>query len=99
MKLFIFGTIFGIVLNTVGFSGLAKLADVGVNKVQTVAKEAAERRSNFASETEFLELVAKVKRENTEELEAVHRKRIEAAQERLKQKGVYIDLVNEMKDE
>ena len=40
-----------------------------------------------------------MKRENTEELEAVHRKRIEAAQERLKQKGVYIDLVNEMKDE
>jgi hypothetical protein len=44
MKLFIFGTIFGIVLNTVGFSGLAKLADVGVNKVQTVAKEAAETK-------------------------------------------------------
>jgi hypothetical protein len=42
MKLFIMGTVFGIVLNTVGFSGLAKIADFGVNKVQSVAKEAVE---------------------------------------------------------
>lgn len=41
MKYFIFGTIFGIVLNTVGFTGLAKVADAGVSKVQSVAKESA----------------------------------------------------------
>lgn len=41
MKGFIAGTIFGIVICTVGFSGIARLFDNGVNKVQEVAKEAA----------------------------------------------------------
>jgi hypothetical protein len=42
MKGFIFGTIFGIVICTVGFSGIAKIFDYGVAKVQSVAKEAAQ---------------------------------------------------------
>jgi uncharacterized membrane protein YtjA (UPF0391 family) len=41
MKYFILGTIFGIIVNTVGFTGLAKVADAGVSKVQSVAKESA----------------------------------------------------------
>jgi hypothetical protein len=40
MREFIIGTIFGIVICTVGFSGLAKLADTGVSKIQEVTKEA-----------------------------------------------------------
>jgi hypothetical protein len=42
MKTFILGTIFGIVLCTVGLSGLAKVFDNGVHKVQEVAKDAAQ---------------------------------------------------------
>jgi len=42
MRLFIAGAVFGIVLCTVGFSGLAKVFDNGVHKVQEVAKEAAQ---------------------------------------------------------
>ena len=41
MKSFIFGTVFGIVICTVGFSGIARMFDHGVSKVQEVAKEAA----------------------------------------------------------
>jgi hypothetical protein len=41
MKGFIAGTIFGIVICTVGFTGIARLFDNGVSKVQEVAKEAA----------------------------------------------------------
>jgi hypothetical protein len=41
MKVFIVGTIFGILICTVGFSGLARMVDNGVTKVQSVAKEAA----------------------------------------------------------
>ena len=41
MKMFIAGTIFGLVIATVGFSGLAKMLDNGVTKVQEVSKEAA----------------------------------------------------------
>ena len=41
MKSFIIGTVFGIVVCTVGFSGIARMFDHGVNKVQEVAKEAA----------------------------------------------------------
>lgn len=40
MKFFA-GVIFGIVLATIGFSGLASLGDKGVQKVQEVAKEAS----------------------------------------------------------
>jgi hypothetical protein len=41
MKTFIIGTIFGILISTVGISGIAKMMDNGVNKVQQVSKEAA----------------------------------------------------------
>jgi hypothetical protein len=41
MKGFIAGTVFGIVICTVGFTGIARLFDNGVSKVQEVAKEAA----------------------------------------------------------
>jgi len=39
MKNFILGTIFGIVISTVGFSGIAKLLDNGVNKTKTIVQE------------------------------------------------------------
>jgi hypothetical protein len=42
MKAFVLGTIFGIVLCTVGLSGIAKMFDNGVSKVQQVTKEAAQ---------------------------------------------------------
>lgn len=41
MKGFILGTIFGIVICTVGFSGIARMLDTGVTKVQEYSKEAA----------------------------------------------------------
>ena len=41
MKTFILGAIFGLVVATVGFSGLARMFDNGVAKVQEVSKEAA----------------------------------------------------------
>jgi hypothetical protein len=41
MKGFIIGTVFGIAVCTVGFSGIARMFDNGLNKVQEVAKEAA----------------------------------------------------------
>lgn len=42
MKAFIAGTVFGIVLCTVGLTGIAKIFDNGVNKVQQVTREAAQ---------------------------------------------------------
>ena len=41
MKGFILGTIFGIMIVTVGFSGMARIFDNGLAKVQEVSKEAA----------------------------------------------------------
>ena len=41
MKGFILGTVFGIVICTVGFSGIAKIFDNGLSKVQEISKEAA----------------------------------------------------------
>ena len=41
MKAFIAGTVFGLVLATVGFSGIARIMDNGVSKVQEISKEAA----------------------------------------------------------
>jgi len=41
MKTFILGTIFGIVVATVGFSGIAKMLDNGVEKTKAVAIEGA----------------------------------------------------------
>lgn len=36
---FIYGVIFGIVIATVGFSGIAKMADKGVDKIKEVTVE------------------------------------------------------------
>ena len=36
---FIYGVIFGIVIATVGFSGVARMLDNGVNKVKEVTAE------------------------------------------------------------
>jgi hypothetical protein len=41
MKTFVIGTIFGILICTVGVAGIAKIFDNGVAKVQDVAKEAS----------------------------------------------------------
>ena len=41
MKMFVFGTIFGLVLATVGFSGLARIVDKGVDTVKTQSQEMA----------------------------------------------------------
>ena len=37
---FVAGVVVGVVICTVGFSGIARMIDNGVNKVQEVAKEA-----------------------------------------------------------
>jgi hypothetical protein len=41
MKSFIIGTIFGLVLATVGFSGIAKMLDRGVDSVKEKSVEMA----------------------------------------------------------
>jgi len=41
MRNFILGTIFGIVVATVGFSGIAKMLDNGVEKTKSIAVESA----------------------------------------------------------
>ena len=41
MKAFILGTIFGLVLATVGFSGIARILDHGVDTVKTHSQEMA----------------------------------------------------------
>ena len=41
MKAFVLGTVFGILICTVGLSGIAKILDNSVSKVQEVSKEAA----------------------------------------------------------
>jgi hypothetical protein len=41
MKAFIVGTIFGLVLATVGFSGIARILDHGVETVKTQSQELA----------------------------------------------------------
>jgi hypothetical protein len=38
---FIFGTIFGIVVASVGFTGVVKMLDTGMEKVKAVATEQA----------------------------------------------------------
>lgn len=39
MKNFLVGSVFGIIIATVGFSGIAKMLDNGVNKVKEVSQE------------------------------------------------------------
>ena len=41
MKNFLIGVVVGIILTTVGFSGIARIFDNGLNKVQEISKEAA----------------------------------------------------------
>jgi hypothetical protein len=41
MKNFLIGTVFGIIVATVGFSGIAKMLDNGVDKVKQVTVEQA----------------------------------------------------------
>jgi hypothetical protein len=41
MKGFVLGTIFGVVIATVGFSGIAKMLDKGVDTVKTHSQELA----------------------------------------------------------
>ncbi len=41
MKGFILGTIFGVLICTVGLTGIARILDNGVTKIQEVSKEAA----------------------------------------------------------
>ena len=41
MRSFIAGTIFGLVLATVGFSGIARMLDKGVDTVKTQSQEMA----------------------------------------------------------
>lgn len=41
MKMFIIGTIFGIMVSTVGFSGIAKMLDNGIEKTKEIAVEGA----------------------------------------------------------
>jgi hypothetical protein len=42
MKNFLIGTVFGIVVATVGFSGVARMLDNGVNKVKETVQEKAQ---------------------------------------------------------
>ena len=42
MTNFIVGTIFGIVIATVGFSGISRIIDSGVNKVKETVQERAQ---------------------------------------------------------
>ena len=41
MNNFILGTIFGIVISTVGFSGIARMLDNGLEKTKSIAIEGA----------------------------------------------------------
>lgn len=41
MKSFIVGVVVGIIISTVGFSGVAQILDHGVNKVKTTSQELA----------------------------------------------------------
>ena len=41
MRNFIFGTIFGIIVATVGFSGVARIVDNGIEKTKELATESA----------------------------------------------------------
>jgi len=41
MKMFIIGTVFGLILATVGFSGIARIMDKGVETVKSQSTELA----------------------------------------------------------
>jgi hypothetical protein len=39
MKMFIVGTVFGLLLATVGFSGIARMLDRGVNTIKSTSQD------------------------------------------------------------
>ena len=41
MKMFLLGTVFGLVLATVGFGGMARMLDKGIDTVKTQSQEMA----------------------------------------------------------
>jgi hypothetical protein len=41
MKAFVLGTVFGLILATVGFSGIARIFDKGIETVKTQSQELA----------------------------------------------------------
>ena len=41
MRYFVIGTVFGLVLATVGFSGIARMLDKGVDTIKTQSQEIA----------------------------------------------------------
>ena len=41
MKAFVAGTVFGLILATVGFSGIARIFDKGIDTVKTQSQELA----------------------------------------------------------
>ena len=41
MKNFVIGTVFGLILATVGFSGIARMLDKGVDTIKTQSQEIA----------------------------------------------------------
>ena len=41
MKMFVIGTVFGIVISTVGFTGIARIVDNGIEKTKAIAVEGA----------------------------------------------------------
>lgn len=45
MKTFVFGVIVGIIISTVGFSGVAQILDHGVSKVKTTSQELANEKN------------------------------------------------------
>ena len=42
MKMFILGTIFGLIVSTVGFDGISKMLDKGVNAIKSTSESLAE---------------------------------------------------------
>ena len=46
MKAFILGTVFGIVVATVGFSGIARILDHGIQKTKDIATDRKSTRLN-----------------------------------------------------
>jgi hypothetical protein len=41
MKMFVLGTVFGLILATVGFSGIARIMDKGIDTVKIQSQELA----------------------------------------------------------
>jgi hypothetical protein len=41
MKMFLIGTVFGLVLATVGFHGIARILDKGIDSIKTQSQEMA----------------------------------------------------------